>query len=101
MNLQTSATDSELNSLSERVAMLFIGDEVYGIWTIIKLYATGLSKMSFVALSEGPMVDWLRGNGNRVDVVPGLAQFPGGGPSLLTIAKMPGVMMRARRDAVR
>jgi glycosyltransferase involved in cell wall biosynthesis len=99
MNLQGPAAGSDRDSLSERVAMLCIGDEVYGIGTILKLYATGLPNISFVALSEGPMVDWLRANGNRIDVIRGLAQFPGGGPSLVTIAKMPGVMLQARRDA--
>ena len=53
--------------LGDDVAMLFNGDEVYGIGTIVKLYAIGMPNMSFVAPGEGPMVDWLIANGNRVD----------------------------------
>src|SRR3954449_2913549 len=86
---------------AERTAMLLQGDEVYGIGTIIRLYAIGLPEMSFVALGEGPMVDWLRGNGNRVDVVPGLVRFHEGGPSIITIAKMPFILPRARFAAAR
>ncbi|HEX3599577.1 MAG TPA: glycosyltransferase family 4 protein [Lacipirellulaceae bacterium] len=85
--------------LQERVAMLFNGDEVYGIGTILKLYATGLPRMSFVAPGDGPMVDWLKANGNRVDVVPGLVNFHEGGPSIFTVLKMPAVMRKARRTA--
>jgi glycosyltransferase involved in cell wall biosynthesis len=101
MNVEHSADRSNYESLDDRVAMLFLGDELYGIGTIIRLYAIGLPKMSFVALGPGPLVDWLRDNGNRVDVVPGLMRFEGGGPSLLTLTKLPGVFMRARRDAAR
>ena len=81
--------------------MLIQGDEVYGIGTIIRLYATGLPRMSFVALGEGPMVEWLRSNGNRIDVVPGLVRFHEGGPSLITAAKMPIILPRARAAAAR
>jgi glycosyltransferase involved in cell wall biosynthesis len=84
-----------------QVAMLCQGTEVYGIGTIIKLYAIAWPEMSFVALSDGALVDWLRGHGNRVDVVPGLATFWEGGPSLWTLSKMPSVLTRARRDAAR
>jgi glycosyltransferase involved in cell wall biosynthesis len=87
--------------VAEQVAMLCQGDEVYGIGTIEKLYAAALPQMSFVALGEGPMVDWLRANGNRVDVVPGLVRFREGGSSLGTLSRMPGVLRRARRDAAR
>jgi glycosyltransferase involved in cell wall biosynthesis len=93
------------NSISEskgdEIAMLLNGDEVYGIGTILKLYAIGLPNISFVAPGDGPMVDWLKANGNRVDVVPGLVNFPEGGASLLTLAKMPGVLQEARRTAAR
>jgi glycosyltransferase involved in cell wall biosynthesis len=81
--------------------MLCQGTEVYGIGTIIKLYAAAWPELSFVALSEGALVDWLRERGNRVDVVSGLATFWEGGPSLWTIAKMPGVLAQARQDAAR
>jgi glycosyltransferase involved in cell wall biosynthesis len=47
------------------------------------------------------MVDWLKAKGCRVELVPGLATFWEGGPSLWTIAKMPSVLTRARRDARR
>lgn len=81
------------------VAMLFNGDEVYGIGTILKLYAVGLPRISFVAPGEGPMVDWLKANGNLVDVVPGLVNFAEGGASIATILRMPGVLQAARRTA--
>lgn len=81
--------------------MLCNGDEVYGIGTILKLYAQGWPKALFIAPLEGPMVDWLRANGNRVEVVDGLAQFHEGGASLVTLMKMPGVLQKARRMATR
>jgi glycosyltransferase involved in cell wall biosynthesis len=81
--------------------LLCQGDEIYGIGTIAKLYALALPEMSFVAMTEGPLVEWLRANGNRVDVVPGLVRFHEGGSSLSTLAKMPGVFRQARRDAAR
>jgi glycosyltransferase involved in cell wall biosynthesis len=101
MNPQSSPANQNLYSLADEVAMLFQGDEGYGIGMILKLYATGMPNLSFVALGEGMMVDWLRANGNRVDVVPGLVRFHEGGPSLLTVMKMPAVMTKARRDADR
>ena len=101
MNPQPSPAYPSRDSLGTRVAMLIQGDEVYGIGTIIKLYATGLPNLSFVALGEGPMVDWLRTNGSRVDIVAGLIRFHEGGPSLFTLLKMPGVLLQARRDAAR
>jgi glycosyltransferase involved in cell wall biosynthesis len=85
----------------DQVAMLCQGDEVYGVGTVIKVYADVLPSLWFVAMGEGPLVDWLRGNGNRVDVVPGLVRFEEGGASLGTISRMPAVMLRARRDAAR
>src|SRR3954464_12848586 len=99
-DLQMAAPNIRDGLVSE-VAMLCIGDEVYGIGTILKLYAIGLPDLSFVALGEGAMVDWLRSNGNRVDVVPGLASLYEGGPSVFTLMKMPRVLAQARRDAAR
>jgi glycosyltransferase involved in cell wall biosynthesis len=96
-----SETSQPAAPTDKQVAMLCQGDEVYGIGTIEKLYATAMPEMSFVALGDGLLVDWLRGNGNRVDVVHGLAQFQDGGPSLLTLLRVPGVLARARRDAAR
>ena len=98
---QPSPTNPNRESMGDDVAMLFRGQEIYGIGTILRLYATGMPNISFVGLEEGPMVDWLRGNGNHVDVVPGLGTFHEGGPSLVTIAKMPAVYLKARRDAAR
>jgi glycosyltransferase involved in cell wall biosynthesis len=82
-----------------RVAMLCMGDEVYGVGTVLKLYAEALPDLSFVALSQGPLVDWLREKGNQVDVVSGLAQFRDGGASLSTVLRTPAALAAARRDA--
>jgi glycosyltransferase involved in cell wall biosynthesis len=101
MNVQPSAMTASDDPTGERVAMLFNGDEVYGIGTILKLYASGMPNISFVAPMDGVMVDWLRANGNQVDVVPGLEGFQEGGASLLTLLKMPGKLLRARQNAVR
>jgi glycosyltransferase involved in cell wall biosynthesis len=101
MSSPTPLTQAQHDALVERTAMLFMGDEVYGIGTILRLYALGLPKLSFVALGEGPMVDWLRANGNRVDVVPGLVRFEEGGPSVITVAKMPFIFPRAWASAAR
>jgi glycosyltransferase involved in cell wall biosynthesis len=96
------ASTGQQSSVSPaQVAMLCQGTEVYGIGTIIKLYAAAWPELSFVALAEGALVDWLREHGNRIDVVPGLANFREGGPSLWTLAKMPSVLTQARRDAAK
>lgn len=81
--------------------MLCNGDEVYGIGTILKLYAQGWPESLFIAPMNGSMVEWLRANGNRVEVVEGLAQFNEGGASLVTLMKMPGVLRQARFMAAR
>lgn len=101
MNSQSPLNVEEDDAFQERVAMLCNGDEVYGIGTILKLYAQGWPKALFIAPMEGAMVDWLRTNGNRVEVVDGLAQFHEGGASLVTLLKMPGVLQRARQMASR
>src|SRR4051812_46390154 len=85
MNVNPSQPSPNQPSQGERVAMLLQGDEVYGIGTILKLYALGLPKLNFIALGEGPMVEWLAANGNRLDVVPGLVRFEEGGASLSTV----------------
>jgi glycosyltransferase involved in cell wall biosynthesis len=81
--------------------MLVQGDEVYGIGTIEKLYAVAFPQLSFVALGEGQLVDWLREKGNHVDIVPGLVRFSNGGASLWTLLRLPRVLARARKDASR
>jgi glycosyltransferase involved in cell wall biosynthesis len=85
----------------QNVAMLCQGSEVYGIGTILKLYAMAFPDMSFIALDDGPLVEWLRDRGCRIDVVPGLARFRASGPSVVTVLKLPRVLLRARRDADR
>ncbi|MGH8652442.1 MAG: hypothetical protein ACREYE_09815 [Gammaproteobacteria bacterium] len=80
------------------VVMLCQGTEVYGVGTVLKLYARGMPGTRFVCMTEGPMLDWLRGGGYRVDVVEGLVGFHAGG-SLGTILRVPFAMRRARRDA--
>jgi glycosyltransferase involved in cell wall biosynthesis len=101
MDTESSPAEAETHATGAGVAMLFNGDEVYGIGTILKLYAAGMPDLTFIAPMEGVMVDWLRANGNRVEVVPGLANFHEGGASLATVAKMPGILMTARRSAAR
>lgn len=81
--------------------MLFQGFDKGGIETLIKLHALAFPDISFVALSDGPVVDWLRENSRHVDVVPGLAKFRSGGPSLFTLMKMPWALSQARRNAAR
>jgi glycosyltransferase involved in cell wall biosynthesis len=83
------------------VAMLCQGSEVYGIGTILKLYAQSWPEVTFIALGHGALVDWLREHNYRVEVVPGLAQFRDGGPSLLTLLRMPAVALQAQRDGAR
>jgi glycosyltransferase involved in cell wall biosynthesis len=101
LNLMTAgALDQDTqNRMATKVAMLLQGYEVYGIGTILKLYAAALPTMTFVALSEGPLVDWLRANGNIVEVVPGLDELEEGGASIRLLSKMPRAMLQARRDA--
>jgi glycosyltransferase involved in cell wall biosynthesis len=87
------------DSVAEQVAMLFRGDEGYGIGLILRYYAKCLPGISFVAMGQGTLVDWLREKGKRVDVVPGLVGFHEGGASVVTLMKMPEVLRQARRDA--
>ncbi len=82
-----------------QVAMLCQGDEVYGVGTVLRLYAEAFPEVSFVALGPGPLVNWLKTENRRVEVVPGLARFWDGGPSLWTIARAPAALAAARRDA--
>jgi glycosyltransferase involved in cell wall biosynthesis len=99
--MASSPESPQSAQLAEQVAMLCQGDEVYGIGTIEKLYAQALPQIAFVALGDGPLVDWLRASGNRVDVVHGLARFHEGGSSLSTLLRSPAMLVRARRDAAR
>jgi glycosyltransferase involved in cell wall biosynthesis len=78
--------------------MLAQGDEVYGIGTIEKLYAEAWPEMTFVCLGTGPLYDWLRARGAKVELVPGLMRFPEAN-SATTIARMPVVLRRAKQDA--
>jgi glycosyltransferase involved in cell wall biosynthesis len=98
--MDTADSDNHSHErMASQVAMLLQGYDVYGIGTIIKLYATALRNMTFVALSEGPMVDWLQANGNRVELVSGLPDVDEGGPSVRLLTKMPHLMRRAKRNA--
>ncbi|MGD9632747.1 MAG: glycosyltransferase family 4 protein [Pirellulales bacterium] len=83
-----------------QVAMLVQGSEVYGIGTIEKLYAESWPEMTFICLGPGPMFDWLRGRGARVELVEGLVSLREKS-SLATLCKMPLVFQRAKRDAQR
>ena len=85
----------------EQVAMLCTGDEVYGVGSVLKVYADALPTLTFVAQTEGPMVDWLRERGRKIEVVPGLARFHEGGASLGTILKMSVVFPQAYQTALR
>lgn len=80
--------------------MVCQGTEVYGIGTIEKLYAQGLPGLSFLCMSEGPLVAWLRAGGHRVEVIPGLTSFMARS-SLGTLARLPAAFRRARRSARR
>lgn len=83
-----------------KVAMLCQGTEVYGVGTVLKLYARGMPEARFVCMSKGPMLDWLREGGYRVDLCEGLSQFTAGG-SVATLIRLPCALTRARRDARR
>ena len=83
-----------------QVAMLVQGREVYGIGTIEKHYAEFWPEMTFVCMGPGAMYDWLRQRSAKVELVEGLVSFREK-HSLATIAKLPLVFSRARRDARR
>lgn len=98
--VQASAIPPATKRLVEpsQVAMLVIGDEVYGIGTIEKLYAEAWPDMTFVCLGTGPLHDWLLARKANVELVPGLRRFAES-RSLSTVAKMPLVFQQAKRDA--
>lgn len=80
-----------------QVAMLCKGSEVYGIGTILKLYADGCPGMLFVCMGEGALSEWLRARGNRVMVVAGITRLGlGRGVRRLHFG---GAVRRARRTA--
>jgi glycosyltransferase involved in cell wall biosynthesis len=81
--------------------MLCQGDEDYGVGSVLKMYADAMPELSFVALGDGQLVEWLRARGRQVDVVPGLMKFDEAGPSILTLMKYPRLLAQARRDAAR
>lgn len=81
-----------------QVAMLAMGDEVYGIGTIEKLYAEAWPQMTFVCLGRGPFHNWLTARQARVELVEGMMAFPES-HSLSTVANMPLIFRRAKRDA--
>lgn len=83
-----------------QVAMLVQGSEVYGIGTIEKIYAEGWPELTFVCLGPGAMHDWLRQRQANVHLVEGLATMHERN-SALAIARMPGVLRSAKRDAER
>lgn len=58
-----------------RTAMLFRGNEEYGIGSIGKLYAAGAPEILFVCAKEGHLTEWLRARGARLVVVPGITRF--------------------------
>jgi glycosyltransferase involved in cell wall biosynthesis len=84
----------------DQVAMLVQGDEVYGIGTIEKLYAEAWPEMTAVCLGVGALYDWLLERGAKVELVPGLVRFHEAN-SAGTIARMPILLGRAKRDARR
>jgi glycosyltransferase involved in cell wall biosynthesis len=83
-----------------QVAMLVQGKEVYGIGTVQKLYAEAWPDLTFVCLGTGPLYDFLRERKAKVELVEGLVQFHEE-KSLSTLAKMPFMFRKARRDARR
>lgn len=82
------------------VAMLVQGNEVYGIGTVVKLYADLWPELTFVCLGPGPLYDWLRAQNAKVELVEGMTAFSER-HSLPTLAKMPLIFQRAKRDANR
>jgi glycosyltransferase involved in cell wall biosynthesis len=83
-----------------QVAMLVKGDEVYGIGSVEKRYAEAWPDTTFVCLGPGAMYDWLHERRASVFLVEGLIWMHEK-KSLNTIAGLPLVMRRAKRDARR
>jgi len=82
------------------VAMLCNGNEVYGIGTIIKLYAQGMPRLPFFCFSDGPLYQWLRENRMDVTLFEGLNGFQ---PyqSIRTLLGTPQTLRRTRQDAAK
>jgi glycosyltransferase involved in cell wall biosynthesis len=45
--------------VEKKVAIICDGTELYGVGSVLKLYAQNLPKMNFICLSKGVMYDWL------------------------------------------
>lgn len=85
---------------NRQVAMLCKGDDGYGVAAVLKLYAQRMPEIQFVCLGKGSMYDWLKGNGNQVHLVEGLATFTASS-SFSTLLRFPLAMLQARCDAMR
>ncbi len=96
----TNLDNNPVLAAPSEVAMLCSGDEVYGVGTVLKIYAQSVPGLRFICMRNGPMMKWLLDH--NVDVVhfPALADFQAAG-SLATLARLPGAFAQARNDAAR
>ena len=80
--------------------MLVQGSEVYGIGTIERQYAEFWPEMTFVSLGRGALYDWLCDRRANVELIEGLTAIREKS-SFVTVARMPLVFQRAKRNARR
>lgn len=59
----------------KKVAMICSGTELYGVGSVLKLYAQKLQSITFICLSDGALYEWLIENGNKVILLPGGESF--------------------------
>ena len=74
------------------------GGEVYGIGTIIKLYAMAWPEALFVVFGEGPLLEWLETRKARLLRVKEIRAHAAGA-SAKTLARFPAMLNRATRGA--
>jgi glycosyltransferase involved in cell wall biosynthesis len=80
------------------VAHLFQGNEVYGIGSVQRLYATHLPGLLFVCFGDGALHQWLRAHGHRTILANGPQAFTVGS-SLDAALRLPAMLLAARRAA--
>lgn len=83
-----------------QVAMLVEGDEAWGIGTVEKLYAEFWPETTFVCLGRGALHDWLCARKAKVELIDGMKTFYEKN-TLTTLARVPLMFQRAKRDARR
>jgi len=79
--------------MEAKVAIICDGNELYGVGSVLKLYAQNLPKISFICLSKGVMYQWLLEQGCNVYYIDGGSGFKVKS-TVGALLKFPGLLLR-------